>query len=473
MAGIISYGAYVPIYRLSHATIGQVWGGMGKGEKAIANEDEDSLTLGVEAGRDCLRGMDRSKVDALFFASTTFPFKEKQTASLAAAALDLREDITAVDVSDSLRGGTIALSMALDRVNAGSARTVLVVVADCRFPFPNSALEPILGDGAAAFLIGKDNVIADIESSAAITSEFIDSWRLDEDKGVRVWEDRFVRDEGYAAHVKKVVPILLKNTRLEIKDFSKVLFPVIDERDVRSMAGNLRLEPGQIQGSFISTVGNTGAALIPMLLVGALEEAKVQDRLMLINYGDGADVCVVQIKDGIEQVKSNRMGLKKHIESKMLLSNYGKYMKFRNIVNLEPSMEAVPRAALPNMWRERKCVYRFHGFKCNKCGKVQFPRQKYCIFCHADEKELAEIPLADRKGVLITYTLDERAPVIDPPNVLAAVNIEGGGRFFSQMTDRDTTKLKPGIEMEFTFRKIHEGLGVHNYFWKCKPSRSL
>jgi uncharacterized OB-fold protein len=93
------------------------------------------------------------------------------------------------------------------------------------------------------------------------------------------------------------------------------------------------------------------------------------------------------------------------------------------------------------------------------------------MYCQADEKDLEEINLSDKKGTLSTFSMDERSPVVDPPNVLAAVNLEGGGRFFSQMTDRDVKNLKVGMPMELTFRKIHDGLGVHNYFWKCRPAR--
>jgi len=91
--------------------------------------------------------------------------------------------------------------------------------------------------------------------------------------------------------------------------------------------------------------------------------------------------------------------------------------------------------------------------------------------CQADEKFLDEVNISDRKGILLTYSADERAPVMDPPNVLAAVNLEGNARIFSQVTDRDLSKLKVGMPMELTFRRIHDGLGVHNYFWKCRPDR--
>ncbi len=90
------------------------------------------------------------------------------------------------------------------------------------------------------------------------------------------------------------------------------------------------------------------------------------------------------------------------------------------------------------------------------------------MFCRS--RDLEEVRLPNR-GTLFTFSMDERAPVIDPPNVLAAVNIEGGGRFFSEMTDRDIKNLRVGMKMEMTFRRIHDALGVHNYFWKCKPAR--
>ena len=93
------------------------------------------------------------------------------------------------------------------------------------------------------------------------------------------------------------------------------------------------------------------------------------------------------------------------------------------------------------------------------------------MYCQADAEFLEEIPLSNERGTLFTFSMDERAPVPDPPNVLATVNLEGGGRFFSQMTDRDVNNIKVGMPMELTFRRIHDALGVHNYFWKCKPAR--
>ena len=172
----------------------------------------------------------------------------------------------------------------------------------------------------------------------------------------------------------------------------------------------------------------------------------------------------------IEKIKDGR-GIKRHLKSKVMLENYGKYVTFRNLMQFEETPMTRPRTSLTAMWRDRNWVYRCHGHHCKKCDKTQFPLQKRCMYCQAEEKFLEEVPLADRKGVLFTYSMDERTAVVDPPNVLAAVNLDGEVRIFSQMTDRDVNKITVGMPMELTFRRIHDALGVHNYFWKCRPAR--
>ena len=60
--GITAYGAYLPRLRLDRASIAaaHAWAmpglkGQGRGERSMADWDEDSITMAVEAARDCLR----------------------------------------------------------------------------------------------------------------------------------------------------------------------------------------------------------------------------------------------------------------------------------------------------------------------------------------------------------------------------------------------------------------------------------
>src|SRR5439155_220769 len=122
--------------------------------KAVANWDEDALTMAVAAAIVCLDGVDRASVDGVLFASTSYAFKEKQGAAIIAKALDLRRDVLTADLGDSLRAGTNALRAAIDSIKAGSAKRVLVVIGDTRMAAPRSALEANLGDAGVAFLVG-------------------------------------------------------------------------------------------------------------------------------------------------------------------------------------------------------------------------------------------------------------------------------------------------------------------------------
>lgn len=186
VAGIVNFGAYIPIHRLKKTIIGDMWGkSAGPGEKAVASWDEDSLTMAVESCLDSMAGCDRDSVEGIVFASTTPPFREKQSASIIRKVLDLKPEAFTTDISNSLRGGSIGLKIALNAVRANQSGRFLVAA-------PDSELELEFGDGAAALLLGDNDVVATINQHNSISSEFIDSWRRDKDPYTQMWEDRFV-----------------------------------------------------------------------------------------------------------------------------------------------------------------------------------------------------------------------------------------------------------------------------------------
>src|SRR6185503_10017232 len=166
MTGITSFGAYVPFYRLSHKEIAAAWGGRaGEGERAVANVDEDSITLAVEAVRDLLAGRDGREVDGLMFSSTTSPYSEKQASALIATVADLRHDVRTADYTNSLRSATTAIRAALDSVESGSASNIIIAAADTRLGAPRSSAERLFGDAASAIEVGRDKVIAKLIAS--------------------------------------------------------------------------------------------------------------------------------------------------------------------------------------------------------------------------------------------------------------------------------------------------------------------
>jgi hydroxymethylglutaryl-CoA synthase len=471
MLGIVSYGAYVPIYRLSREAIGAMWSkAVAKGEKAVANADEDSVTMAVEALLDCLQGTDRQKVDGLYFATDSPPYVEKQSASIIRAAADLRTDILTMDIAHSLRGAGSAMKAAMDSVKAGSAGQVAVVTAERRIPAPNSDFELAFGDGAAAFLIGDSDVLATIDGSYHLSSEFVDVWRKPQDHYMQSWEDRFVRDEAYLKAIPEAVSALLKKQGLSPKDITKAAFYGPDARTHAGIAKAIGLDPKtQVQSPMFESIGNTGTALAPMILVAALEEAKPGDTIVFATYGDGADAFLLRVTEQIEK-KRDRRGIKRHLASKMMLPSYGKYVEMRELIEGEAGRRPARRSSLPVIWRERQHLFPLYGQKCRSCGNIQYPRQRICIYCQAkDNFEL--VRLSDRTGKVFTFSMDQRAMEIVLPKVFSVVDLDDGGRFYSVMTDRDTSKVSVGMPVEMTFRIQLEGSGLYNYFWRVRPIR--
>lgn len=458
MVGIVSYGAYIPRYRLGKETAG--WGL--PIEKPVANFDEDSITMAVAAGMDCINGSDRNAIDGLLFATTTSPYIEKQGAATVAAAIDLRRNILTNDVTNSLRAGSLAMRSALDAVAAGTAKQVMVTVADCRMGAPGSEFDQTSGDGAAALLLGDTGVIANVVDSYSVSDEVLDVWRAEGDAFVRTWEDRFVLQTGYLKVLPEAVSGLMQKCNLTPKDITKAVFYGPNPRRHGEMARSLGLDPqSQVQDPLFGKMGNTGAAYALMLLIAALEEAKPGDKILMASYGDGADAYLLEVTGEIEKLTPRR-GVKRHLESKHILPNRPRVAGGRGLDGAPPSVSA--------RWREREEIDRLHGAKCKSCELVQYPPQRICTKCHSKDN-WETVRLSDKKGKIFTFSLDYVAPSVDIPLAITIIDFEGGGRGLFMMTDRELEEVKCEAPVEMSFRKLRSSGGVHNYFWKAIPPR--
>jgi hydroxymethylglutaryl-CoA synthase len=467
MAGIVSCGAYVPLFRLGRGTTG--W--ESPTERAIANYDEDSVTMAVAALRDALRAMDPGSIDALYFASTTQPYAEKQSATTIGWGANLRTDIFTIDCTDSLRAGTNALRLALDAIKAGSAQRVAVVAADNRLAQPRSSFERTFGDGAATLVVGEDRVIATIDGHLSFSHEIMDTWRSANDDMVRSWEERFRLEKGFIQSLRESVSKALEKFGKATKDYSKIVFSAPDARAHREAARALGLEAAQVQDGLFSVLGNTGTAFPLMLLIAAIEDAKPGDRLLLAGYGDGCDVFSLQVTSEKAPVPSGR-GIKAHLTAKKLLPNYEEYLKWRGLHQPDPGVRRppMPTPSATALFRERERNLRFSAAKCRACGTVQYPPQRVCTKC-GKRDDYDRVRLAERPAKLFTYALDYIAGAVDVPLVVCIVNFDGGGRALMTMTDRVIEEIEVDMPLEMSFRKLYEAEGIHNYFWKCTPVR--
>ena len=479
MAGITSYGAYIPLQRINRKLISSATGWSASatrapGEKAVANYDEDSLTMATAAAIDCLTDTDRTKINAIYFATTTPPYRERQNAGIIATALDLSPEIRSCDFGDSIKAGTGALLAACDAVGAGSEKNVLVCASDCRLGKAGSAQEVLFGEGAAALLVGDTDIIATIEGHYSLTYDFMDQWRIDGDKYNRTWEDRWIRDEGYTKFIPQVISGLLKKYNLEAQDFAKIVYPAHYLREHAGIAKKLKLTEEQLQQEILTTIGDTGTANSIMMLIAALEDAKPGDKILLASYGYGADALIFQVTDQIEKVR-NRRGIKKHLESKKDLANYERYSAYRDVIPMEMGYRGeVGPTAVSMAWRERKTILGLCGAKCQKCGTPQYPYQRVCVNpdCGAID-EMEYYRFSDKKGKLFSYTSDILAFSASPPEFYGIVQFEEGGRFAFNLTDCELESLSQDMTVEMSFRRKYADTvrGIHGYFWKAIPPR--
>jgi len=480
MVGITSYGAYIPRYRMDRKTIFQAIGwfsaataGLARGEKAVANYDEDSITMSVAAASDCLNGSPRTGIGGIYFCSTTAPYVERQNAAICGEALALSPEIRSADFTGSLKSGTTALMAACDAVRSGEMTQFLVCGADSRLGKPGSALEHMLGDGAAALLVGSENVIAEVKGCYSVSRDFADYRRIQGERFPHAWEERWIRDTGYDRILPEVVEGALAKYGRAIDDFAKLVIACPDPRVHQGLSKKLCIAPDRLQDNLVNGLGDTGSALSLMMLVAALEQAKPGDNILLVSYGNGGDALWFQATDEIRKRRGS-LGIQGHMGLKKNLDSYPKYLVFRNLLPVDVGIrgEDIPMARASVTYREGQCLAALQGSRCTACGTPQYPEQRVCINpeCGVID-EMEPYYFYDKIGRINSYTGDNLAFSWDPPGMYGLIDFEEGGRLYLDITDCDLDDLKVGKPVKMSFRRKYadERRGIYSYFWKAVP----
>ena len=473
--GILSYGAYIPRLRLSRRAIADANGWLnpalkaqGKGERAICNWDEDPVTMAVEAARDALAGIDRADVEALRFASTTFPFLDRLNAGLVTEALSLKEEVSAQDIAATQRAGTSALAASFRE-----GRRTLVVAAEQRRAKAASPVEMAAGDGAAAILIGGGEPLARLVASASLTVDFVDHYRSGTSVYDYQWEERWVRDAGYLAIVPPVIARCFEEAKLNPTDITHFCMPAAIPRVATSVAKATGIAPDAVADDLHAVCGETGAAHPLVMLVAALERAEPGERILVIGFGQGADALIFEVTPRIADQPA-RLGVAGHLARRRVETNYAKFLAFNDTLAIERGMraEADKLTPLSAMWRNRKTATSFIGGKCRRCGTLQFPMSRICVNpnCNAIDAQ-EEHPFAEKIGRINSYTADRLTYSPDPPACYGMIQFEEGGRWLMDFTDIDEAELAVGRPMRMMFRikDIDTQRGFRRYFWKAAP----
>ncbi len=465
--GVLSAGGYVPFRRLDRSEISATFGsGGGKGRRAVASYDQDTTTLGLEAGRLAIRSASTPTVDSLYFATADPAYLDKTNATAIHAALRLDRSGIALDVGGAVRSGIGALRIALDGVG-----TTLVVTADIRTGLPTGPEESNGGDAGAAVLVGDSSsgpVIAEYLGAGAATDEFLDRWRTPGERRSKVWEERF-GETKYVPLGLQAWASALGATALEAGSIDRVIVAGTHGRAVNAFTKKLGLDAGVIVDNLAATVGNPGTAQAGLLLAASLEEAAPGEVIALVSLADGADVLLFRVTDAITEYRAAQQVADQIATGGPL--PYGKFLSWRGMVTVEPPRRPEPaRVSGSAAGRSEDWKFGFVGSRDRSTGSLHLPPARVGSGGALDDMEPA--PMADVAGTIVTFTIDKLAYSPSPPIVFAVVDFDGGGRFPVEMTDVDAADVRIGDRVEMTFRRLFTADGIHDYFWKARPVRT-
>ncbi len=345
--GIVSYGANIPRFRIKVDDIAEVWGkdgktiseGLGLIEKSVPGIDQDTATISVEAARSALKrcSINPQDIGAIYIGSESHPYAVKPTGTIVGEAIGATPDVMVADYEFACKAGTAAIQTCTAFVKADMIKYGLAIGADTSQAAPGDALEFTASAGGAAFIIGKDDVIATINHTLSYTTDTPDFWRRAQRK-YPSHGGRFTGGPAYFKHISSSTIKMMERAKTKPEDYTYAIFHQPNGKFPVNIAKKLGFSYDQIeQGLVVRFIGNTysGASLVG--LASVLDVAKPGDRIILSSYGSGAgsDSFDITITDNIKKLKINNAPLvSKMIENKQYI-NYGTYAKLTDILYWE------------------------------------------------------------------------------------------------------------------------------------------
>lgn len=474
--GIAAYDVYLPRYRISRRAITEAteWAtprsaADAVGERTMCDWDEDSITMGVEAARGALHHRDPAAIDSLFFATTTAPFADRQNAAVIADAIRLRESTFALDIGSSLRAGVSALALALRNQASGD---VLLIAADKRRTKSGSAQELQYGDGAAAFVLSRQNVIAQVLDTRSVTCDFVDHFRSAHASADYHWEERWVRDEGYLRIIVDAVEPLLARAGVATRDINHFIVPTTIKRVPEMLADRLGIDPESIAKSFGDSCGNTGIAHPLLMLCEVLAVASPGDKILMTGFGQGCDAILLEATAEISRYRPAH-GCAARLAERIVETHYHKFLAFSGSVDVDWGMRAEidAKTSLSSHYRNRRMLQSFIGGRCRACGTAQFPKAHACVnpACRSTEG-MDDEPMSDIPGTIASFTTDWLGYTPHPPLHFGMVQFANGAKVLMDFTSSVGDKLQVGTAVNAVFRvkAIDAQRGFRRYFWKME-----
>jgi hydroxymethylglutaryl-CoA synthase len=342
MVGIVGYGAYIPRNRIKVEEIAKVWGadapsykrGLMLQEKSVPGPDQDTITMSVEATKNALKraGIDPKKIGAIYIGSESHPYAVKPSGTTLAEAIGAVPDCHCADYEFACKAGTEGMFVAISLIKAGEIEFGLGVGADTSQGAPGDALEYSASAGAAAFIFGKDNIVAECHYTYSYMTDTPDFWRREYQFYPR-HASRFTGEPAYFKHIIGCGKAIMDKAGMKPSDFSYVVFHQPNGKFPMNVGKMLGFSKEQIEAGWLCPLlGNTYSGSSPMGLTAILDIAKPGDWILMVSYGSGAgsDGFIWKVTKQINEVRDKAIKTRTMLESnRRKYLDYGTYSKFR------------------------------------------------------------------------------------------------------------------------------------------------
>jgi len=340
MIGIVGYGGYIPRFRIKVEEIAAVWGsnansikkGLDVEEKSVPSIDEDTATISVEAALNALKmaGIDPKEIGAIYIGSESHPYAVKPTSTIVGEAIGCSTEYTSADTEFACKAGTAGIQMVMGLIQGDYIKFGLAIGADTAQSKPGDALEYTAAAGGAAFIIGKNGIIAEIEGTYSCSSDTPDFWRRDTIE-YPSHGGRFTGIPAYFKHTVSATQGMMNKLGFKPNDFDFVVFHMPNGKFPKRAAKMLgfdfkKLEPGFV----VQKIGNTYSGSSLLGLAAILDIAKPGQRILITSYGSGAgsDSFSIKVTDLIEEKRKNANKVQDYIDNREYVT-YAHYTRLR------------------------------------------------------------------------------------------------------------------------------------------------
>lgn len=306
-------------------------------EKSVPSADEDTATIAVTAARYALARaqIDPQKIGAIYVGSESHPYAVKPSATIVAEAINATPVLTAADLEFACKAGTAGIQMTMGLVDSNMIEYGLAIGADTSQGAPGDALEYTASAGGAAYIIGKDNTLADIEETYSFTTDTPDFYRR-EGQDYPSHGGRFTGEPAYFKHVLSAAKGLFEKTDSKPEDYDYACFHQPNGKFYLRAGKKLGFTNEQIQqGLLTPNIGNTYSGAVPLALSNILDVAEPGDKIFVVSYGSGAgsDGFTLTVNEEIKERRDLAPKTQDIIDRKQYV-DYAVYAKFKGKIKM-------------------------------------------------------------------------------------------------------------------------------------------